>query len=401
MSKVWLKTRLADVLTPVSREERVDASREYRLLGVRLDGQGPFLRETVLGTQTSANKLYKVATGDFIYSRLFAWRGAFGVIESELDGCYVSGEFPTFVPKPYKIDVRFLRYWFRLSETLSKVTEDCSGSTPLTRNRFKEQFFLALEIPLPPLAEQQRIVARIEALAAKITEARSLHQQAVREADVLHSRAASSILDEARWESRPLAEVLAETPRNGLSPKAEVATGGRPMLRINAVSSSPTRFVDLLAFKRVEVRVEEAEPFVLRDGDVFIVRYNGDINRVAKPAIFNGKTDAVFPDKLMRLRPRPELMTPDFLVYALGCRRVRQQIEEMGKTTAGQIGVSGADAKAFIVPIPPVSEQYRIVEYLDGLQAKVDSLKHLQTETSAELDALLPAILDRAFRGEI
>src|SRR5205823_9147152 len=108
MSK-WPTTKLGEVLTPVAREEKVDASREYRLLGIRLEGQGPFLRETVMGTQTSATKLFRVAKGDFIYSRLFACRGAFGVIGNELDGCYVSAEFPSFVPVPGRLDVEYLR----------------------------------------------------------------------------------------------------------------------------------------------------------------------------------------------------------------------------------------------------------------------------------------------------
>jgi type I restriction enzyme S subunit len=73
----------------------------------------------------------------------------------------------------------------------------------------------------------------------------------------------------------------------------------------------------------------------------------------------------------------------------------------LGKTTAGQIGVSGADAKSFIIPVPPVDEQRRIVDYLDSLQVKMDALKKLQAETTTELNALLPSILDKAFKGEL
>jgi len=51
--------------------------------------------------------------------------------------------------------------------------------------------------------------------------------------------------------------------------------------------------------------------------------------------------------------------------------------------------------------LPDLEEQSRIVAYLDGLQAQVDALKKLQAQTAAELDALLPAILDRAFKGEL
>lgn len=126
--------RLGEVLEPIARCEAVDPVREYRLLGVRLDGGGPFLREKLLGSSIAATKLYRVHAGDFIYSRLFAWRGAFGVIGRELDGSYVSGEFPIFLPKPDALDVSFLRSWFRLRPVLERVAEDCSGSTPLTRN---------------------------------------------------------------------------------------------------------------------------------------------------------------------------------------------------------------------------------------------------------------------------
>ncbi len=49
----------------------------------------------------------------------------------------------------------------------------------------------------------------------------------------------------------------------------------------------------------------------------------------------------------------------------------------------------------------PLPEQSRIVAYLDALQARVDALRHLQAETGAELDALMPAVLDKAFKGEM
>lgn len=60
-----------------------------------------------------------------------------------------------------------------------------------------------------------------------------------------------------------------------------------------------------------------------------------------------------------------------------------------------------ADLRRVPVPIPPVSEQRRIVAYLDALLAKVDALRTLQEKTAAELDALLPSILDKAFKGEL
>lgn len=163
----WPRMPLGKLVSQIARAETVVPDGEYRLLGVRLEGNGAFHRETVFGTETSASRLTKVEDGDFIYSRLFAWRGAFGLIDSDLDGCYVSNEFPLFRVDEARLDSRYLNRWFQLPATWRRVEEDCKGSTPTTRNRFKEEFFLKLEIPLPPLSEQQAIVARLDALAGK------------------------------------------------------------------------------------------------------------------------------------------------------------------------------------------------------------------------------------------
>jgi len=53
------------------------------------------------------------------------------------------------------------------------------------------------------------------------------------------------------------------------------------------------------------------------------------------------------------------------------------------------------------VPLPSLDKQRQIVTELDALQSKLDSVKALQIETAAELDATLPAILDKAFKGEL
>jgi type I restriction enzyme S subunit len=51
--------------------------------------------------------------------------------------------------------------------------------------------------------------------------------------------------------------------------------------------------------------------------------------------------------------------------------------------------------------MPPLDRQKQVVAELDALQAKVDAVRALQTETAGALDAMLPAILDKAFKGEL
>lgn len=398
MSK-WPLVPLASAIQYRKEFIQIDDLENYKRCRVQLHAQGIVLRDTVAGVEIKTKKQQVCRAGEFLVAEIDAKVGGFGIVPDDLEGAIVSSHYFLFHIDDEVLNRRFLDFFIRTPAFREQVA--AQGSTNYAAIRPND--VLAYKLPLPPLPEQRRIVARIETLSTKIEEACGLRLQTVKETEIFLSRANAQTLDSPKWEFKRLGTVLAEPPRNGLSPQRETVSNGRPMLRINAVSSASSRFVDLTAHKTVEVSEDVALPFVLRHDDVFIVRYNGDINRVAKAAIFKGErnTEAVYPDKLIRLRTDQKKMLPDFLVFALGSRRVRVQIEELGKTTAGQIGVSGADAKAFVIPVPPVEEQRRIVEYLDGLQAKVDDLKKLQSETTAELDALLPSILDKAFKGEL
>ncbi len=184
MKQGWTEAKLGDLVEPVSRSVRVEPDASYRLLGVRLEGNGAFHRETKLGSEISANSLDRVKTGDFIYSRLFACRGAFSLIVPDLDGTFVSNEFPIFkVRLPARIDLRFLNYWFRQSGVWKLVEGDCQGSTPLTRNRYKEEFFNVLRVPFPPMSEQQRVVTHLDAIEARLARAKKLREEATKETE--------------------------------------------------------------------------------------------------------------------------------------------------------------------------------------------------------------------------
>jgi type I restriction enzyme S subunit len=188
MSVEWPKVPLAELLTQIERTIICSPGEKYRLLGVRLDGGGAFLREVRCGAEISAKTLNQVHEGDFIYSRLFAWRGAFGYISKHLDGCCVSNEFPIFAADGDRLNVRFLVLWFRLGTVLSEVGGKCTGSTPLTRNRFKEKFLLAMRVPLPPKDEQDRIVSRAELMTSKVEECLRLTTEMKQALDALIER---------------------------------------------------------------------------------------------------------------------------------------------------------------------------------------------------------------------
>ena len=96
MSERWLETTLGEVARQVRRATPVVEGVDYPLLGMRWYGGGSFVREVAVGGKVKATRFFRVEPGDFIYNRLFAWKGAFGVIPDDQGGAYVSGEFPLF-----------------------------------------------------------------------------------------------------------------------------------------------------------------------------------------------------------------------------------------------------------------------------------------------------------------
>ena len=386
MSRPWQPTKLAKALTPVSRPEAVDPTKEYRLLGVRLDGRGPFLRETITGSQSAATRLFKVEAGDFIYSRLFAWRGAFGVIDGPFDSCYVSGEFPTFRPIPGNIDTEFLRLWFRLPSTIERVEEDCSGSTPLTRNRFKENFFLDLEIPLPPLPEQQRIVARIEALATKIKEAQGLKRKVIGEHDglcrsIIFNKSLSPFkLTPMRELVRPKEpDVIVQSDKTYQF--AGVYCFGGGVFKGQRKSGMEFAYTHLTQLK--------AGNFVYPK----LMAWEGALGIVPLDC------DGLF-------------VSPEFPVFEVDQNQVLPEVLDVyfrtpsiwpalaGASTGTNVRRRRLNPKDFLnyqMPLPPMPTQ----EKLAKVKTKAEAQKKLQSETAAELDALLPSILDKAFKGEL
>lgn len=385
MSNTWPIARLGEVLKVAAREEVVDGLKRYQLLGVRLDGRGPFLRETLLGTQTSAARLFRVAKSDFIYSRLFACRGAFGVIDGQLDGSYVSGEFPTFTPLPGRIDVDFLRYWFQLPTTIARVDQDCSGSTPLTRNRFKEQFFLALEIPLPPVAEQRRIVARIEELAAQIHEVHTLREQEEKEVRQMLLGAFTKITNNAPH--RPMREIASLVRR---AVDVDIR-GSYPELGIRSFGKGTFHKPALSGFELGGKRIFKIEPDDLLFSNVFAWEGAIAVAKMEDAGRFGSH-------RFITCVAKNGMATPGYLRFYFLTDKGMELIRAASPGGAGRNRTLGLESLANI-PVPVLSFEDQL--WFDTLQAEVRSLRQMQSETAAELDALLPAILARAFKGEL
>ena len=174
MREGWISCAIGDVVEQVKRVQSLNDNEQYRLLGVRWYGMGAFHRETVTTASSKANKFFRVHTGDFIYNRLFAWKGAFAVIEDELDGHCVSGEFPVFRTDPERLLPEYLFHYMARPQIWDRILLESTGSTATSRNRWKEDRFLSMEIDLPPIDVQRRIVDLISSIDQAIEAAKPL-----------------------------------------------------------------------------------------------------------------------------------------------------------------------------------------------------------------------------------
>jgi len=385
VSGKWPLVPLGEVLQPASRTEVVDALKEYRLLGVRLDAQGPFLRETVTGAQTSATRLFRVVTGDFIYSRLFACRGAFGVIGPDLNGCYVSGEFPTFTPVSDRIDVRYLAYWFRLPATLVRVNEDCSGSTPLTRNRFNERFFLRLEIPLPPLEEQRRIVDHIEQVDAGLQGIAGLSTAVQNELDACLRAAYHLIVQEATsaqlGEVAPLCRRPVAIEEGAQYHQVAVRSFGKGTFHKPPLAASDVTWQKL---------------FLVRDGDILLSNIKAWEGAIAVATAQDDRR--VGSHRYLTCVADSALATARFICYHLLTPCGLHDIGEASPGSADRNRTLSVKALLRIrIPLPSLQEQ----RWFGALYDDVQAAKAIRGEVDADLTSLHGRLIQQALTESI
>jgi restriction endonuclease S subunit len=156
----WKRVSLAEVVRPLNARVKAEPEKKYKMAGVKWYGEGVFHRETVRGGGMSAKYVTPLVSGALIYNRLFAWKASFAVVPPELADCFVSNEFPQFMPDAKSVLPEYVYLFSIQDSTIRAINAASTGSSAVSRKRFKEEDFLDLEILLPPLREQVAIVGR-------------------------------------------------------------------------------------------------------------------------------------------------------------------------------------------------------------------------------------------------
>src|SRR5574341_251734 len=190
---------------------QIDDLKNYKRCRVQLHAQGIVLRDIVSGADIKTKKQQVCRLDEFLVAEIDAKIGGFGIVPPELDGAIVSSHYFLFVIDETRLDRRFLDFFIRTRHFREQVM--AQGSTNYAAIRPAE--VLSYQIPLPPLSEQRRIVARIEELAAKIEEARGLRKKAGEEIEAILPSVLYSIFEKngaEKWKRKKLIDERLANP---------------------------------------------------------------------------------------------------------------------------------------------------------------------------------------------
>lgn len=389
------RVSLGELLTLERRPVKVMPDGQYQEIGIYCFGRGIFHKTPRSGVEVGDKDLFQIRDGDFILQVTFAWEGAVALASRADDGLYGSVRFPTFRVDEAKCYSPFLVHYFRTPEGREQLTRICPGSAG--RNRVLSiKRIPEVTVPLPPLSEQRRIVAKIDALAAKIEEARALRTKSQQALELLCDVGASRVFDEAtRFGTRRLRE-LVRLQGGGTPSKSNPLYWGGSIPWISPKDMKRPELNDATDHITDAAVANSATSLVAPGAVLVVVRgmilaHTVPVALLRVPATINQDMKAMLPVNCLRA---------EYLRAALWAWNDRI-VKLVEKSTHDTRKLETDKLLDFEIPVPPIQTQQAIVAQVNCWREKADTVSSIQSQTAAELDALLPAILDRAFRGEL
>lgn len=267
--------------------------------------------------------------------------------------------------------------------------------------------------PLAPLAEQQRIVDRIESLFAKLDEAKEKAQAVVdsfetRKAAILHKAFTGELTAKWReehgvgmesWETRELAECFEIVSGIQKTPARSPKDNPVPYLTVANVYRGR---IDLSDIRYFEVTSKEIEKLKLQDKDILIVEGNGSGNEIGRCAIWHNELPlCIHQNHIIRMRRKTADILPEYALHYLNSEAGKSIMRERSKTTAGLFNLSAGKIKTIPLPMASLDEQSEIIYLIDSLLEKEQWAKESAEAVLDQIDLMKKSILARAFRGEL
>ena len=296
------------------------------------------------------------------------------------------------------------RYGYYLCKTLKSWMERESSATTiaiLNKGKFGEAPF-----PLAPLPEQKRIANKLDTVLTRVD---AVNTRLARVAPLL-KRFRQSVLAAAtsgrltedlsnnepamKWPQVELKSVTSkvtdgehQTPKRSLSGRYLLSARN---IRDGSIALSNVDFVDEAEFAKLRLR---CDPSI---GDV-LLSCSGSVGRVA---LVDRDEAYVMVRSAAMIRPKPEVLNSKYLMYVLQSPTLQEQIASSSKSTA-QANIFLGPIKKLMLPLPPLAIQTEIVRRVETLFALADRLEARLAQAQTAATRLTPALLAKAFRGEL
>ncbi|MEM1868315.1 MAG: restriction endonuclease subunit S [Thermosphaera sp.] len=293
-----------------------------------------------------------------------------------------------------KVEPLFAFYWLCTVDMGQYIDNPAYPSLRLSK-------IAEIRIPLPPLEEQRRIVARIEELMGRIREARRLREEAKQEAERLWQavlaetfpRPGSPLPPGWRWASlREVGRIFAgsSAPQNSIY----FENGTFPFVRVRDLSRHgiTTNLVET-EDQVNEQALKDCHLVKARKGTILFPKSGAAILTNSRAIL---GVDAYIVSHLAAIEVNPSLVDPLFAFYWLCTIDMGQHIENPAYPSLRLSQIASIQ-----ILLPPLSEQRRIVSYLETVQKRVKVLKEAQAQVEQKIKSLEQVILDHAFRGEL
>ncbi len=433
----WHKVKVGDFLIRVKDLVPIIDNEEYNLVTIKLYHRGVQLRKKVRGSEIQAEKMSKVKAGQFILSGIDARNGAFGIIPKELDGAVVTNDFWHF-----EIDRNIMsnEYFLWLSST-PYFDDICNKASDGTTNRIRLQSnrFYAQELMIPEIQDQHKVVEELKSTNNKLksleseyqfqlTQIENLNQAILQEAaqgkivpQDPNDESAKELLKRIKAEKikagikeKPLPPIKAEEipfeiPESwvwcrideitskigsGSTPKgSNYSKTGYPFFRSQNIYNEGLIYEDIKFISNDTQR--QMKGTIVYPNDILLNITGGSMGRCA-----------LVPENLIEGNVsqhvciiRPIELNVNFF-HKLVLSPYFQKFIFSSTSGAGREGLPKYNLEKFVIPIPPLNEQVRIIKEIEKQLEKTKQLKaHIVTNQKAT-EQLLKALLHEAFEVE-
>ena len=391
MKKGWEYSKIGKLCKTYSGGTPLKNVKEYYQ-----DGNIPWLRSgevckkyitetemfiTQKGLENSSAKYYPINT--VVVAMYGATAAQVGILKIETTSNQaVCGIIPNsrFLPE-------FLYYFFSYRKEFLASQAQGGAQPNISQIKIKN-----LEVPIPPLSEQQSIVDYLDSAFAKIDAMKANAEKALDEAKALFQASLKEMLEpQKEWEEKKFGKIcdFVRGPFGGSLKKECFKDSGYAVYeQQNAIYNKFTfrYFID-------EEKYNSLIRFKVNSGDL-IMSCSGTIGKVA--IIPENFKEGIINQALLKLTPNKDV-DAHFLKYLMESNYFKEIINANIEGVAIKNIASVAVLKEIKLYVPKVSEQQKIVIEIDSLKSKVDRLQENYEKISQECDALKQAILRQVF----